>query len=228
MSFRHRRSSGNLIALCFAAWGCGDPAEPTLDASSAADASMMDAHATEDALTTTGDDAGTEVFDAARPDAPPAPDAPARDDASDGRCRLSSECEDDDACTADSCVDGMCFALLVDDDLEGHAPRELGACGSDCNDARGDVSPDQRLYFTDPILGAPAGARFDYDCDGTETPRDAMRGSCTPAGAGTCTRAEGWATTPPACGSVGGWIVGCTRSGAGCEQRIEVRAQACR
>jgi hypothetical protein len=68
------------------------------------------------------------------------------------------DCDDDDACTADSCdmLDG-CEHALIDGDLDGFAPTSAGECGMDCDDTRADVNPD-----------APDVCdTIDNDCDGT-------------------------------------------------------------
>ncbi|MBX3273783.1 MAG: hypothetical protein KF729_26195 [Sandaracinaceae bacterium] len=61
------------------------------------------------------------------------------------RCVAGTEpsCDDDNACTENLCDDeaAACANPLIDNDGDGHAPVELGACGTDCNDRRDDVYP---------------------------------------------------------------------------------------
>ena len=218
-----------LLALAFFAPACGgtDPVEP--DA-----ATLMDAAPGRDAPSV-DNDVPLAPEDTALPrDASPPPDAfqpdafTPRPDTNPG-CTSNRDCDDSNPCTEDRCFAPMCVNPVMDGDADGYAPTALGACGRDCNDFSGAVTPDQMLFFTSPISGAPAAVDFDYNCDGREESRDVTRGACTPAGPGTCTLTSGWAlATPPACGVPAGWIVRCTRSGATCTQAIELRSQACR
>ena len=53
------------------------------------------------------------------------------------------DCADGDDCTDDRCDDtvGGCINPLTDADMDGFASDSLGACGTDCDDARADVYP---------------------------------------------------------------------------------------
>ena len=67
------------------------------------------------------------------------------------------DCDDRSACTVDACVPGIgCVNELVDGDGDGHAPAELGACGTDCDDR-------DALTFSgaDEVCD-----ELDNDCDG--------------------------------------------------------------
>ncbi len=69
-------------------------------------------------------------------------------------------CDDDDPCTVDSCdPTGGCHFDLVDEDGDGYAPTELGACGLDCDDLDETVHPDAVDLPSDQL---------DQDCDGLE------------------------------------------------------------
>ena len=72
------------------------------------------------------------------------------------------ECDDASPCTTNQCDDVMgCVYPLIDMDGDGYASLELGACGTDCNDMRDDVSP-----------GAVelCGDALDSDCNGDVNP----------------------------------------------------------
>ncbi len=71
------------------------------------------------------------------------------------------DCDDGDACTDDTCdpVDG-CQNTLIDGDMDGYASTDLGACGTDCNDA------DPMTHPGAPELCEPPGTTpVDNDCD---------------------------------------------------------------
>jgi len=71
-------------------------------------------------------------------------------------------CDDSSPCTANECEASMgCIYPLIDMDMDGHASQTLGACGTDCNDMRADVSPDAAELCGDAL---------DSDCDGSPNP----------------------------------------------------------
>lgn len=71
------------------------------------------------------------------------------------------DCTDTDACTMDTCdpMEGCQFPL-IDADMDGHAAESLGACGTDCDDSRDDVNPDEQEQCDS----------VDHDCDGSDIP----------------------------------------------------------
>lgn len=70
-------------------------------------------------------------------------------------------CDDGVACTSDECDPVMgCQFPLIDMDMDGHAAESLGACGTDCDDMRDDVNPDQQEQCD----------AVDHDCDGSDIP----------------------------------------------------------
>jgi hypothetical protein len=103
------------------------------------------------------------------------------------------------------------------------APAEHTPIAFDCDDADLDAWPGQTRFFDH----AAAGGGFDYDCDGSETPRVAA-GS---AACDDCTAGEAaWAGGAPACG-VAGILVSCGWSTAtGCSElaRDDAAIQECR
>ena len=134
----------------------------------------------------------------------------------DGRCAAgtSPDCDDENACTVDTCVPGSgCVNLLLDRDGDGQASTTLGACGTDCDDARSDVH-----------VGAPDTCDgVDNDCDGTTDEDEwviwyvdcdgdgfaasgaATMGACDGAPPGDATGCPGgagsWTATPPEAGT---------------------------
>ena len=70
-------------------------------------------------------------------------------------------CEDGNDCTADVCEPGRgCINPVIDEDGDGHSPTSAGACGTDCDDTRDDVNPEQDESCDD----------VDHDCDGDPLP----------------------------------------------------------
>lgn len=71
-------------------------------------------------------------------------------------------CNDGSPCTSDECDAVMgCVHPLIDEDMDGYASTDLGACGDDCNDAREDVNPGEVELCGDTL---------DSDCDGETNP----------------------------------------------------------
>ncbi len=70
-------------------------------------------------------------------------------------CTVAQECEDDDACTTDTCVGGTCQHSGRDDDMDGAEAESCG--GTDCNDQNPNV-----------FLGHPEVCTdgSDNDCNG--------------------------------------------------------------
>jgi cysteine-rich repeat protein len=77
-------------------------------------------------------------------------------------------CDDGSPCTTDSCTasDGTCVFTLIDEDADGFASLDLGACGMDCDDSRADVCPSDTQCPEQCDL-------IDHDCDGDPVPADA-------------------------------------------------------
>lgn len=149
--------------------------------------------------------------------------------------------------------DGLQTVFYVDCDRDGYAPVGVApsppmcaapaappsSCGSggwtarapgpaavDCADGDSRAFPTQTMYFSTPIAGAPAGRRYDFDCDGSESRQYSGAGSCVSMGAGSCVRTTGWTDgTDPACGVSESFVTGC--SGV-CFPTTVTRAQACR
>lgn len=72
------------------------------------------------------------------------------------------ECDDGSPCTRNECDPVMgCVYPLIDEDGDGHASIEIGACGTDCNDMREDVNPDAVELCGDAL---------DSDCNGEVNP----------------------------------------------------------
>jgi hypothetical protein len=145
------------------------------------------------------------------------------------RCNL----EDDDC---DGFTDeGLVTRWYRDEDGDGFGtPHDLAdgcalpsgfvPAAGDCDDANGDVRPDQLGYFE--AAGGPAG--FDYDCDGWETRLfDTVVGDC-----GDCTTSiSGWAgEVAPGCGETGIWLTCRWDAGSGCteQSRMPDEVQSCR
>jgi hypothetical protein len=123
-----------------------------------------------------------------------------------------------DAGTAAACLCGPPEGLL------------WAANGTDCVDASLEAHPGATGWFA---LPRPDGG-FDYDCDGTQTPKSKkLGGLCTLSSAGECGGVEGWRTPVPGCGAAGTWQVGCQLAGGeggapGCVEMTEKRLQTCR
>lgn len=112
-------------------------------------------------------------------------------------CQLGEmlDCTDGDDCTDDLCDDtvGGCFNPLIDADMDGHAATSLGACGTDCDDTRGDVFDGAEELCdgvdnncnTDIDEIAPTWY-VDCDADGFAASTDSSRMSCAaPPGSAT-------------------------------------------
>ncbi|MBZ0120369.1 MAG: putative metal-binding motif-containing protein, partial [Sandaracinaceae bacterium] len=126
-------------------------------------------------------------------------------------------CDDGSACTTDSCdaVRG-CVAALTDEDMDGHAPLALGACGDDCDDTN------PAIYGGDP--GAPEICDgIDNNCRGGTTDESAQvwYADCdgdgyAAAGATSMTSCNLPSATP--CGGSGSWTtLAPTGSDADCD-----------
>lgn len=90
---------------------------------------------------------------------PPAP-APSVD-AGPVACTTDGDCDDENACTQDACLDGSCDNVLIDGDGDGHAPLSCG--GDDCDDASPFVHP---LFDEGPVGSLDCRDGIDNDCDG--------------------------------------------------------------
>lgn len=107
-----------------------------------------------------------------------------------------------------------------------------GDCFDRADALAAQVRPDQRAFFADPWC-APS-CSFDYDCDGSETPRwmttaSPCRYSLT---AGTCA-GSGWSGgAVPSCGAPATWVQCSVGLGLGgsllCEETRSIRRQQCR
>lgn len=118
------------------------------------------------------------------------------------------DCDDDDACTADSChPTAGCSHALIDGDLDGFAPASAGTCGTDCDDTRADVNPDA-VDVCDSVdndcdgsvdEGGMATWYADCDADGYAAAGARTISSCArPApGMAMCATGGGWTTRAP-------------------------------
>lgn len=117
-------------------------------------------------------------------------------------------CDDGSPCTSNQCDDVMgCVYPLIDMDGDGYASDELGACGTDCNDARDDVNPGAVELCGDGLDSDcngevnPATTPFWYlDCDddGFAVVGAASQPSCAEPAPGAC--GGGWTTRVPVAG----------------------------
>ncbi len=77
-----------------------------------------------------------------------------------GRCRAGDapDCDDDDPCTDDGCLEDedRCLNLPIQIDEDGDGWNDVGCGGEDCDDGRADVHPDAPELCND----------LDDDCDG--------------------------------------------------------------
>ncbi|MCC6216527.1 MAG: hypothetical protein IT376_16815 [Polyangiaceae bacterium] len=107
----------------------------------------------------------------------------------------------------------------------GHVPNSL-----DCFDRNAEARPGQQQRFEQHR----GDGSFDYDCDGQQTPEDAVvAGGCqslTTFGVPTrCWAEAGWIDAPPACGAVGRRLEACATHLLSCEPDPTARAtQRCR
>lgn len=120
---------------------------------------------------------------------------------------------------------------------------------SDCRDNNANVRPNQTMFFTSAISGAPPAVDYDYNCDGIETQQVTCVGEST---TGTCPTRDrlfgcegrflcpfppccstgggggGWTgTIIPACGTSAQYSF-CEDTGTTCVRRTITRTQACR
>ncbi len=128
-------------------------------------------------------------------------------------------------CTAASeCTSNACTLFHHDQDGDhyGSATDTQSVCGTaaplhytadanDCCDTDPDTKPNQTMYFA----VANACGNFDYNCAGGATPDYASNpvstGYVCSADAKSCSPGTaGWQTAIPACGTVGGWLFGCS------------------
>ena len=130
---------------------------------------------------------------------------------SEGACARGAtlDCDDEDACTADSCdpVSG-CRNQLIDADFDGHAPTSAGECGTDCDDTRADVYEgatdvcDGVDNDCDGSVDEGGLATWYADCDGDGYAATGARtvSSCARPAPGTsmCATGGGWTTRSPA------------------------------
>jgi len=113
-------------------------------------------------------------------------------------------------CSSDSCT-----AYNRDSDGDGHGgPKTTSYCGEpppgyvsngdDCCESDPNAYPGQTTYFRLPN----ACNDYDYNCDGSESKRYPIRGSCGTSPL--CLQINGWGTaTIPACGGFGQLIEDC-------------------
>lgn len=164
-------------------------------------------------------------------------------DVSTGTCRSGNQpnCDDGDACTADSCdATAGCRHDLIDGDSDGFSPYSCapGAPhnGDDCLDSNAKMYPGQTGFFAlpafncDPSKPCPEDlSPYDYDCDGTvekQFPFVAPNYTCTPFPE--CL-GGGWTELQaPACGESGD-LARCVNLGEACGVAFPaIFNQACR
>ncbi len=91
----------------------------------------------------------------------------------------------------------------------------------DCLDLDDTVFPGQTNWFDAPDMDG----RYDFNCDGKETPEITTLGECTSI---RCESAnEGWDGEVPLCGESERWIVDCELKGLICTKEFETRRQKC-
>jgi hypothetical protein len=77
---------------------------------------------------------------------------------------------------------------------------------SDCYDANPDANPTHTSFHT----ANRGDGSYDYNCDDAEQKKDtATSDSCAFFSDIGCSSPDGWASSPPSCGSTGTWRVGC-------------------
>ncbi len=120
-------------------------------------------------------------------------------------------CDDQNACTGNACDSslGVCVHTLIDNDGDGEASSQLGACGTDCNDAdktigqkQQEICGDQKDNDCDPNTIDDTRTQYFLDCDGDSF---AAKGagwvlSCElPSPSGSCGKglADKWTTRAP-------------------------------
>ncbi len=134
---------------------------------------------------------------------------------------LTGTCDDGDECTAnDRCEDGQCMGdpmsiWYQDADDDGFGDPDSGMCAEeqpegyvtnnlDCCDTQADVHPDQENFFAVPHTCDSDTPLWDYNCDGNDEIRWAVKESCASATSeATCGDHQGWSLatiTIPDCG----------------------------
>jgi len=104
-------------------------------------------------------------------------------------------CDDSDDCTMNLCDPSLgCQHPLIDEDMDGHAPDTLGACGDDCDDTRDDIftGAEELCDGVDNNCNSDVDEiaptwYIDCDSDGFAGSTDGSRTGCTmpdPAGTG--------------------------------------------
>lgn len=142
-------------------------------------------------------------------------------------------------CHAGQCKDCTKKVFFKDADADGFGdssetklacelPDGYSANYKDCDDALGEVRPNQTSFFKDPVPGTKS---FDYNCDNKaelERPTGTL-GSCARVGA-MCV-GSGWLLLVPPCGGAG-FYMECTPKGSspkdGCKENLAGAVQRCR
>jgi hypothetical protein len=158
----------------------------------------------------------------------------------------------DNDCNGEIDESGGTYRFYPDCDLDGYGrdsgraescsntPPSFAPCNGgkwttangDCNDNNPSVNPGHTAFETTPIAGAPAGAAFDYNCDGAQEkkyPNSSPR--CVSNGRGGCdilASQGGWSGgVSPACGQQG-LSCGCSAVSLQCIPTCVPLTQPCR
>ncbi len=148
---------------------------------------------------------------------------------------VDSDCNGEELCYRDDDGDGFRGenTIVSHDSSCGDAHEARASAASDCCDADADVHPGQTAAFERARDHRCQGPRYDYDCDGQETPQWTQSSNGGPACAGnggtTCVEQGGlgWEGPVPRCGRHDDFAE-CNVTNEACTTSVRRRTQSCR